>query len=204
LSGQLPPGQVWGKSWVIYSALGTPQIDLEKWRLKVGGRVERELEFTYSQLSEMADVTYVKPFHCVTRWSIKDVTWTGVRIKRLLEMAVVRDEAEWVMFVCADGYTAPVPLEDAFKEDAIIVLKMDGKPLSVEQGFPARPFIPHLYGWKSAKWLTEINVMNDYVDGYWEMYGYHERGNVWEEERFKTGWFRHSLRKAAGVIRRGI
>ena len=91
------------------------------------------------------------------------------------------------MFHCVDGYTAPAPLEDALVEDAIVAYKINGKYLSVEQGFPARPFIPHLYGWKSAKWLNRIEFIRDYVDGYWEAYGYHERGNVWLEERFKEG-----------------
>ncbi len=200
---ELPPGQVWGKSWVIYSALGTPRIDLESWRLRVSGLVEKEAEYSYSQLLEMADVMYVKPFHCVTRWSIKDVRWRGVSLRRLLELSGVRDGAEWVMFVCADGYTAPVPVEDALHEDAIVALEMDGRPLPVEQGFPARPFIPHLYGWKSAKWLTEIELLPAYVDGYWEMYGYHERGNVFAEERFKGPTFQHRRRKAVGITQRG-
>ncbi len=200
---ELPRGQVWTKNWVIYSALGTPEIDVEKWRLKISGYVEVEKEYTYRELIEMADITYVRPFHCVTKWSIKDVEWTGVSLRRLLESSRVKKEAEWVMFVSADGYTTPVPLEDAFSEDAIVALKMNGKPLSIEQGFPARPFIPHLYGWKSAKWLTEIMAIPKYMDGYWEMYGYHERGNVWSEERFKGLGFKHSMRRAVGIIRGG-
>ena len=89
------------------------------------------------------------------------------------------------MFHCADGYTTLVPLEDAMTEDSMIALKMNGKPLPVEQGFPARPFIPHLYAWKSAKLLTKIEFMGKYEDGYWEAREYHERGNVLDEERIK-------------------
>ncbi|MEM0336895.1 MAG: sulfite oxidase-like oxidoreductase [Candidatus Caldarchaeum sp.] len=200
----LPPGQVWARNWVIYSALGTPRIDVESYRLRVTGLVEEPREYSYQELLEMADVEYVKPFHCVTKWSIRDVRWTGVSLKRLLENSRVKREGKWLMFVCADGYTAPVPLEDALSDDAIVALKMDGRPLEVDQGFPARPFIPHLYGWKSAKWLVKMEVLPTYVDGYWEMYGYHERGNVWGEERFKGMGFRHALRKAAGIIQRGI
>ncbi|MEM1965266.1 MAG: sulfite oxidase-like oxidoreductase [Candidatus Caldarchaeum sp.] len=198
-----PPGQVWARSWVIYSALGTPEIDVEKWRLRITGMVERQKEYTYEQLLEMADKKYVKPFHCVTKWSIRDVEWTGVGLRKLLEISGVKKEAKWVLFVCADGYSAPVPLEDAMSEDAIVALKMNGKPLSIDQGFPARPFIPHLYGWKSAKWLTEVELIPVYVDGYWELYGYHERGNVWSEERFKTMGSKHSVRIGARVIQGG-
>lgn len=166
------------------------------------GLVKREKEYTYKQLLEMADTEYTKPFHCVTKWSINDVRWTGVSLRKLLQESVVKKEARWVMFVCADGYTTPVPLEDAMSEDAVIALKMNGKPLSVDQGFPARPFIPHLYGWKSAKWLTEVELMPVYIDGYWELRGYHERGNVWSEERFKTAGFKHSPRVGARVIQK--
>lgn len=185
---------------MIYSALGTPKIDIDKWRLRVEGLVEAEAEYSYQQLLKMVDVEYVRPFHCVTKWSIENVKWSGVRIRTLLEASRPKNEAKWVMFGCADGYTAPVPLEDALKDEAIIALKMNDKPLSIDQGFPARPFVPHLYGWKSAKWLTEITLLPSYVDGFWEMYGYHERGNVWEEERFKGMGSRHQRRKAAGII----
>jgi DMSO/TMAO reductase YedYZ molybdopterin-dependent catalytic subunit len=85
-----------------------------------------------------------------------------------------------------DGYTTPVPIEDAMTEDSLIAFKMNNGPIPVEQGFPARPFIPHLYAWKSAKWLTKIEFMEDYEDGYWEARGYHERGKVADEERFKN------------------
>jgi DMSO/TMAO reductase YedYZ molybdopterin-dependent catalytic subunit len=102
------------------------------------------------------------------------------------------------MFHCADGYTAPVPLEDAMVEDSLIALKMNGKPLAIEQGFPARPFIPHLYGWKSAKWVTIIEFLHEYEDGYWESHGYHQRGNVSNEERFRGPKLAWSLWKKPG------
>jgi DMSO/TMAO reductase YedYZ molybdopterin-dependent catalytic subunit len=132
--------------------------------------------------------TMLSPFvtqDCVTRWSIKDVAWEGLQLRKLIEPAGVSPEASWLMFHCADGYTAPVPLEDALKEDSILAFKLNGKPLSAEQGFPARPFIPGLYAWKSAKWVNRMELLPDYSDGYWETYGYHERADVWEEERFK-------------------
>ncbi|GBC69564.1 Protein-methionine-sulfoxide reductase catalytic subunit MsrP [archaeon HR01] len=196
----LPPGQVWARNWVIYAALGIPRIDPETWRLKVSGLVEKPAEYTYYQLEDMATVRYVRHFHCVTKWSIKDVEWTGVPLKDLISNSLVKDEARWVMFHCADGYTAPIPLEDAIHPDAILALKIGGEPLKAEQGFPARPFIPHLYGWKSAKWVTEIELLPTYVDGYWEMYGYHERGEVWGEERFKGMVGKHSRRTSYGIL----
>jgi len=184
-SSTLPPGQVWGKRFVIYAALGIPRIDSKDWSLTVDGLVERPAVYTYEQLNSGDLVHYVRSFHCVTKWSIKDCQWDGVQIKKLAEASGVKAEAKWVMFHCVDGYSAPVPVEDALQEDAIVAFRLNGKPLTAEQGFPARPFMPNLYAWKSAKWVNRIEFIPSYQDGYWEMYGYHERADVMEEERFK-------------------
>jgi DMSO/TMAO reductase YedYZ molybdopterin-dependent catalytic subunit len=93
-----------------------------------------------------------------------------------------------------------VPLEDAMVEDSLIAFKMNGRRIPEQQGFPARPFIPHLYGWKSAKWLTEIEFLPDYKDGYWEKFGYHERGDIWSEERFKGQGGKHMRRRGLGTL----
>jgi len=181
----LPPNQVWGKKFVIYAALGIPRVNPQQWKLRVDGLVNTPLEYTYDQLVSRPQNSLVRSFDCVTRWSIKDVAWEGLLIRDLLAPAGVSPDASWLMFHCVDGYTAPVPLEDALKEDSILAFKLNGKPLSAEQGFPARPFIPGLYAWKSAKWVNRMELLPDYRDGYWETYGYHERADVWEEERFK-------------------
>jgi hypothetical protein len=147
--------------------------------------------------------TMLSPFatlDCVTTWSIKDVVWEGVAFRELATLTGVKPEARWVMFHCADGYTAPVPLEDAMVEDSLIAVKMNGKPIPVQQGYPARPFIPHLYGWKSAKWLTGIEFLAEYEDGYWENVGYHERGNIWDQERFKGQGGKHVRHRGLGSV----
>jgi DMSO/TMAO reductase YedYZ molybdopterin-dependent catalytic subunit len=194
------PGQSFARRWAIYAALGVPKINLENWRLSTKGLVEKELNLTFQELQALPQVQLTKDFHCVTQWSIKAVVWDGVAFRELARLTDVKPEAKWVMFHCADGYTAPVPLEDAMVQDSLIAFKINGKPLSVEQGFPARPFIPHLYGWKSAKWLTGIEFLSEYKDGYWEMYSYHERGNVWEEERFKGQGGKHVRRRGLGTL----
>jgi DMSO/TMAO reductase YedYZ molybdopterin-dependent catalytic subunit len=181
----LPPGQIWGKKFVIYAALGIPRVDPQDWTLRVDGLVNSPVEYTYKQLISGPLTSYVRSFHCVTKWSIRDAEWDGVPFRALVEPAGPRQEAKWVMFHCVDGYTAPVPVEDALQNDALVALRINGKPLTAEQGFPARPFMPNLYGWKSAKWLNRIEFIPEYRDGYWEMYGYHERAEVWDEERFK-------------------
>ena len=179
------PGQFYAKRWALYSALGAPEIKLETWRLSVAGLVERELSLSFEELRRLPQVRLTRDFHCVTAWSIKDVVWEGVAFHELAKLAGARSEARWVMFHCADGYTTPVPLEDAMADDSLIALKMNDNPIPVEQGFPARPFVPHLYAWKSAKWITKIEFMKEYRDGYWESRGYHERGNVSGQERLK-------------------
>jgi len=196
----LAPGQFWGRKFVIYAASGIPKVDLGTWKLRVSGLVENPLEYTLEEFNGLPMRTETKSAQCVTKWSIENPLWEGVSIKLLAEKAKVKPEATWVMFHCEDGYTAPVPVEDALTDDSIVALKMNGKPLLPEQGFPARPFMPQLYLWKSAKWLNEIEFIPEYRDGYWEMYGYHQRGNIWEEERFKgDGNYRAVPRRAFGT-----
>jgi DMSO/TMAO reductase YedYZ molybdopterin-dependent catalytic subunit len=163
-----------------------PEIKLETWRLSIVGLVEKGLNLSFEELQRLTRVQLTRDFHCLTQRSIKGVVWEGVRFRELARLARIRPETKCVMFHCADGYTTPVPLEDATAEDSLIALRMNNEPIHVEQGFPARPFIPHLYAWKSAEWLTKIEFMGDYEDGYWEARGYHERGNVADEERFKN------------------
>ncbi|MDA4118104.1 MAG: molybdopterin-dependent oxidoreductase [Thaumarchaeota archaeon] len=180
--------------------MGVQRIDPSKWKIEVTGLVNTPLTFSYEEFLQLPMIGYAKTFNCVTSWSIEKPQWEGVSIKYLADRAQVKPEAKWVMFHCYDGYTAPIPVEDALRDDSIVALKMNGKPLSPEQGFPARPFMPHLYAWKSAKWLGEIEFIPEYVDGYWERYGYHERGDVYEEERFKgSAGGKHYARRAFGT-----
>lgn len=180
---RLPPNQVKATRWKTYSALGEPTVDLDAWRLRISGEVERPLELKLNELMSMKTRTVVGGFHCVEGWSIPDAVWEGVQIGQLAELSQYRREAEWIIFRGLDGYSAPVPVEYALDEDSIIALKLNGAPLPYEHGFPARPILPRLYAWKSVKWLTEIHFSSRYVDGYWEARGYHPRGDVWLEER---------------------
>ncbi len=184
-SDSLPPGQKAIPNFIIYRILGQPEVDLNSWRLRVGGYVSNPLTYTYNDLLEIADTSYVSDFHCVTGWSVRNVIWEGVSLRKLAAEAQPSRNVEWVYVRSLDKYTTVIPYEDFLDERGLLVLRINGKPLSLEQGFPARIFIPHLYGWKSAKWVTEIIFTEEYRDGYWEALGYHQRGNVWREERFK-------------------
>ncbi len=182
---EAPPGQKYIPRFIIYAEFGIPSIDLDKYRLVIEGLVKNRLELSYQDLIKMIDTEYKSDFHCVTGWSVKEVSWRGVKLSKILDMAGVDERAKYLYLVSLDNYTTIINIEDAKDPRAIIVLEINGKPLSIEQGFPARIFVPYLYGWKSAKWLSRIVVLDRYIDGYWESRGYHERGRVWEEERFK-------------------
>lgn len=183
--GRAPPGQFYIDHFIIYRILGTPSVDPGSWRLRVVGMVESPLELSLDQLEGLPKVSLVRDFHCVTGWSVGSVKWEGVSLKLIVDMVGPREGARWVVASGLDGYTSVLPLEDFVSDDALLVLRINDRPLSIEQGYPARIFVPHLYGWKSVKWVSRIELTDRYVDGYWEALGYHERGNAFLEERFK-------------------
>lgn len=184
-AGETPPGQFYIDHFIIYRILGTPVVDASSWRLRVTGMVERPLELSLDHVEKLPKVSLVRDFHCVTGWSVRSVKWEGVSLKLIIDMAGPQEGARWVIASGLDGYTSVVPLEDFTSDEALLVLKINGRPLSIEQGYPARIFVPHLYGWKSVKWVNRVELTGRYADGYWEALGYHERGNVFLEERFK-------------------
>ncbi|MCS7106842.1 MAG: molybdopterin-dependent oxidoreductase [Acidilobaceae archaeon] len=180
-----PAGQRAAKRFVIYAAEGVQQVDGSRWSLKVRGLVERELSLSLEEVSRRSSTFRDRDFHCVTGWSVKGNSWQGVRLVDLAESSKVSSEARWVIAKSVKGYSTVLPLEDALNENTIVAVGLNGSPLSTEGGFPARLVVPHLYGWKSAKWLSELIFVKDYVDGYWEALAYHERGLAEAEERFK-------------------
>jgi DMSO/TMAO reductase YedYZ molybdopterin-dependent catalytic subunit len=192
------PDQYYVNNWIIYDALGGPAIDENKWSLKIAGLVDKPAEYSYKELNEMPGIEYISDFNCVTKWSIKDAKFTGPSLRDIIMKSGPSPKAEWVMFICADGYDTPIPFDDAVDKNSMLALRIDDKPLGIKHGFPARPFMPSLYGWKSAKWVTEIKIMEKYEDGYWEAYGYHERGNVEGQERFK-GFGRKKIRRNSEI-----
>ncbi|MEM2022030.1 MAG: molybdopterin-dependent oxidoreductase [Zestosphaera sp.] len=181
----LPPGQRAIPNFIVYRVLGQPDVDLPAWRLRVSGEVSTPRTYTYEELLGMIDTSYVSDFHCVTGWSVRNVMWEGVSLRRLVSEVVPSRDVAWVFVRGLDNYTTVIPYDEFLDERGVLALRMNGRPLNPEQGFPARIYIPNLYGWKSAKYVTEIIFTREYRDGYWEALGYHERGNVWREERFK-------------------
>ncbi len=180
-----PPGQKYIPNFVIYTVLGRPKIDIQKYKLIIEGLVENKLSFTYEDLNNLPTIRITRDFHCVTGWSVKDVTWEGIPLKLFADRSKISEDVRWVYFVSIDGYTSVVSIKDFLTPDSILALKMNGSVLPLEHGYPARIIIPHLYGWKGAKWVYRIIFMDKYKDGYWEALGYNERGRVSREERFK-------------------
>lgn len=184
---RIPPGQSQTVKWPVLDASGTPPIDMDKWRLDVFGLVEQEVSLDWHAFQALPKVEVFSDFHCVTRWSRLDNTWTGVATKTLLEMARPKPEAKYVLLHGYDyGWTTNLPLEDFLSEDALIATHHDGKPLDPEHGGPARAVVPLLYAWKSAKWIGGIELLSEDRAGFWERNGYHMYGDPWKEQRF--GW----------------
>lgn len=180
----LPPGQRYIPSMIIYRILGQPTINMDSYRLIIDGEVERPLHLSYSDLLLLKQVKVKWDFHCVTGWSVRDVEWEGVELKTIAELAKPRSNATWLLVESLDKYTTVVLIEDALKS-GILALRMNDKELLPEHGFPARLVFKDLYGWKGAKYVYKLTFSTEYVDGYWEKLGYHERGRVHLEERFK-------------------
>jgi len=181
----LPPGQKYIPNFIIYRILGQPEIDLSSWTLSVEGEVRKPVKLNYKEILGLPRKKITRDFHCVTGWSVKSVIWEGVLLKVFYQLTQPMENVSWVFFESYDGYTSTVAIEDFLRDDAMLVLKKNGKPLEPEEGGPARIFIPHLYGWKGAKWVKRIVFLKEYKDGYWEALGYHERGRAEFEERFK-------------------
>lgn len=182
---RLPPGQHWINYPLIYDIVERlPNFDLEKYRFRVWGEVEQELELSYEELCSLPQVELIADFHCVTRWSVKEIQWEGIQTIEILRRVKPKESANFVYVYCLEGYTTNLPLEYLKKEDSILALKMFGEPVPKEHGFPLRLVVPQLYAWKSAKYVWGIEIRREDKPGYWEERGYHMLGDPWKEQRF--------------------
>ena len=165
--------------------LGTrPPIDLAAWRFKVWGAVERPLEWTWAQFKALPRRRLTADFHCVTRWSRYDLGWEGVAVSEALALARPKAEARFLIQHCGEGYTTNTPLADAVRPECLLADTLEGAPLPLEHGGPLRMLIPHLYAWKSGKFLTGLELSAADKPGYWEVRGYSNTADPWKEERF--------------------
>lgn len=181
---RLPPGQHLVKDWPVLDLGLQPAIALSSWTLDIDGLVDHSLHWRWNDLMAQPQATEVSDIHCVTTWSRYDNRWDGVATRTVLDLAHPKPEAGFVLLHSYDGYTTNLTLADFASEDAILAHSWEGKPISAEHGGPLRLVLPKLYFWKSAKWLKRIEFTAENRPGFWEVRGYHDRGDPWTEQRY--------------------
>ena len=181
-SDRIPPGQYLVDDFPVLSAGPTPRTPLDQWDFRISGDAAEEKRWTWEEFQALPSETITKDIHCVTKWSKLDTTWEGVSIDTLLDD--VESSAEYAIAFCDGGYTTNVPLEDLTDGKAWVAYGYDGEPLHPEHGGPARLLVPHLYFWKSAKWVRGLRLVDEDEPGFWESLGYHMYGDPWREQRY--------------------
>ncbi len=181
---RLPPGQHLVHDWPVLDLGQTPRMAKERWTLDVDGAVAAPLHWDWSAFAGQPQTKPVTDIHCVTTWSRYDNHWKGVSTHTLLDAVRPSAEARFLVLRSDDGYTTNLPLADFAAEDALLAHSWEGAPLTPEHGGPVRLIVPHLYLWKSAKWLRSITFKTADEPGFWEVRGYHDRGDPWTEQRY--------------------
>jgi DMSO/TMAO reductase YedYZ molybdopterin-dependent catalytic subunit len=200
---RLPPGQSPTVKWPVLSLGPTPRVDVERWLLSVDGAVEDPYVLGWAGLMAAPQVDWTGDIHCVTRWSKFGMRWRGVSASELIARARPRPGASHLLAHCYGGYTTNLPLADVTEHTALIAHHADGAPLPADHGGPARLLVPHLYLWKSAKWIRRLELLEHDQLGFWEQNGYHHRGDPWHEERHSVDEYvaramRRDARRRAG------
>jgi DMSO/TMAO reductase YedYZ molybdopterin-dependent catalytic subunit len=180
---RVPPGQHVVSDFPVLSAGPTPHTPLAEWTFTIRGRVDEPVSWTWAELTALPSETVTVDIHCVTKWSKLDTSWKGVPIDTLLQS--VKTNGKYALAFCDGGYTTNLPLEDLTGGKAWIAYNYSAEPLAPEHGGPARLLVPHLYFWKSAKWVRGIELLDHDQRGFWERYGYHNYGDPWKEQRYE-------------------
>jgi DMSO/TMAO reductase YedYZ molybdopterin-dependent catalytic subunit len=179
---RIPPGQYLTDDFPVLSAGPTPHTPLYQWTFSISGAVDETRSWTWDEFIALPSATVTVDIHCVTKWSKLDTVWTGVSVDVLLDG--VGTSAEYVTAWSDGGYTTNLPLVDLTGDKAWVAYAYGGEPLTPEHGGPARLLVPHLYFWKSAKWVRGLELRTEDQPGFWEGYGYHNYGDPWREQRY--------------------
>jgi DMSO/TMAO reductase YedYZ molybdopterin-dependent catalytic subunit len=182
-ASRIPPGQHLVTDFPVLSAGPTPHTPLSDWTFTIKGAVAAPITWTWEQFQTLPKENVMVDIHCVTKWSKLDTRWVGVSIDTLL--GHVSTTAEYVTAYSDGGYTTNVPVADLTGGKAWVAFTYDGQPLAPEHGGPARLLVPHLYFWKSAKWVRGLELTVKDIPGFWEQYGYHDHGDPWLEQRYR-------------------
>lgn len=203
MKDRLPPGQVLTTKWPVLHYGLVPQVNLKTWRFEVSGLVERPFTLTWDELLALPRKTVRCDIHCVTTWSRFDNSFEGVPVQSLLQRAGVKPAARFVLVSAEQDFTTNLPLADLDRPDNLIALKHDGEWLTPEHGGPARLLVPHLYLWKSAKWVRGLALLDQDVPGFWEQNGYHMHGDPWTEERYGgRGLTQHDINRIRNLSKK--
>jgi DMSO/TMAO reductase YedYZ molybdopterin-dependent catalytic subunit len=181
---RLPPGQYYTDKWPVLHAGDVPRIDIASWTLSVTGEVEEPLTLGFEELKALPATEVTTDIHCVTRWSRFDARFKGVHWSELAKLCRPKPAARFAIAHAEAGFTANVPLAAIEDANALVVYEADGEPLTPDHGWPVRLFVPTKYFWKSAKWLTGIELSPVDKPGFWERYGYHNEADFWQEQRY--------------------
>jgi DMSO/TMAO reductase YedYZ molybdopterin-dependent catalytic subunit len=181
-AGRVPPGQYVTRDFPVLSAGPTPHTPLADWTFSITEGDATRKSWTWEEMQDLPAETITADIHCVTRWSKLDTAWRGVSVDTLLDQ--VEHDAAYVLAFCDGGYTTFLPIEDVTDGKAWVAYSYDGGPLEPEHGGPARLLVPHLYFWKSAKWVRGLELRDTDEPGFWETYGYHNYGDPWREQRY--------------------
>jgi DMSO/TMAO reductase YedYZ molybdopterin-dependent catalytic subunit len=182
---RLPPGQTEVVQWPVLTYGPTPHIDTSEWTLTIDGAVNNPVTIDWQAFNALPMLKLKTDIHCVTRWSRLGMEWEGVSMDELIALAGgLTSEAKFLLIETFEGYTTNVPVRDILNNQAMVAIKAHDEPLTPEHGGPARFFIPHLYLWKSAKWVKKLTFASHDELGFWERNGYHAYGDPWKEERY--------------------
>jgi DMSO/TMAO reductase YedYZ molybdopterin-dependent catalytic subunit len=184
-SDRVPPGQHLAKGFPVLTYGETPQVSIDEWEFRVSG-LAKPATFTMSDFLALPQNEFTADFHCVTRWSKLDVKWTGIKVVDFMNLLDIEPKAANVMEHCYGGYTTNLTLPDFVREENFFAIKLFDEPLPPEHGGPVRLVVPHLYAWKSAKWINGLEFLEEEELGFWERNGYHHRGEPWAEERYSN------------------
>jgi DMSO/TMAO reductase YedYZ molybdopterin-dependent catalytic subunit len=182
-ASRVPPGQKLANGFLVLTYGETPQVSTENWQLKIWG-LAVPITIDWSELMAMPQASFSTDFHCVTHWSRLDVQWRGVKVSDLMHQVQLDPKAKFVMLHCEGGYTTNLTLEDFLKAENFFAHTLSDEPLPAAHGGPVRLVVPHLYGWKSAKWINGLEFLAQEALGFWEVNGYHRRGDPWADERY--------------------
>lgn len=182
--GRLPPGQSLTLKWPVLHYGSVPGFDASLWDFKISGEVRAAVSLTWKQFLALPQSEVTSDFHCVTRWSRLDNRWRGVLFSEVLQLVEPAAAAKHALVLAEEGYTSNIPLSDLLHGDVLFAHSHDGEPLSAEHGGPLRLIVPHLYAWKSVKWVRGLLLLGEERLGFWERNGYHAYGDPWKEQRY--------------------